>query len=152
MSESVSKSRKPQAAEEKKGEKFVPSASATTPHPREELTSPPFSIQELRDCIPAHCFVKSNLISFTYLAVDLVIVTALLFVGAYMHFQLNMPWYVAIFVWPLYALVQVRLVFESMGALGTMHSVHHTFLRLSYGYVTARRTLARIPARRGALQ
>lgn len=107
MSESVSRSRKVKQ-EEGKPETWVPSPSATVSVPREELTTPPFSVQELRDCVPAHCFVKSNAISFTYLAVDLAIVTALLFVGAFLHFQANMPTWLAVIVWPIYFLVQVR--------------------------------------------
>lgn len=105
MSESVSRSRKVKQ-EEGKPETWVPSPSATVSVPREELTTPPFSVQELRDCVPAHCFVKSNTISFTYLAVDLAIVTALLFVGAFLHFQANMPTWLAVIVWPIYFLVQ----------------------------------------------
>ena len=109
MAESVSKSRKPKV-EADKGEKFVPSSSATSPHPREELTTPPFSVQELRDCIPAHCFERSNLTSFTYLAVDLLIVSFFFVVGAWLHFKANMPFWLAVIVWPIYALVQVRLL------------------------------------------
>lgn len=108
MAESVSRSRKAPVVAEKKGE-VVAHASATVPgHHREDLINPPFSIQELRDCIPAHCFEKSNVISFTYLGVDLVIVSVLLALGAFLHFKVSMPWYIAMVVWPLYAFVQVR--------------------------------------------
>lgn len=108
MAESVSRSRKAPVETGKKAE-WVSHDSATAPgNHREDLINPPFSIQELRDCIPAHCFVKSNLTSFTYLGVDLVIISALLAVGAFLHFKANMPWFIAMFVWPIYAFVQVR--------------------------------------------
>lgn len=107
MAESVSRSRKPK--QEAEGEKKMSlSPSATVQVPREELVTPPYSVQELRDCVPAHCFVKSNVTSFTYLAVDLAIVTALLFVGAWLHFRANMPTWLALIVWPIYWFVQVR--------------------------------------------
>lgn len=110
MAEAVSKSRKSKVEVEKSA-KFVPSPSATTPHPREELITPPFSVQELRDCIPAHCFERSNLTSFTYLAVDILIVSFFFVVGAWLHFKANMPFWLALLVWPVYALVQVRTLF-----------------------------------------
>jgi omega-6 fatty acid desaturase (delta-12 desaturase) len=105
MAESVSRSRKPK--QEAEGEKKMSlSPSATVQVPREELVTPPYSVQELRDCVPAHCFVKSNVTSFTYLAVDLAIVAALLFVGAWLHFRANMPTWLALIVWPIYWFVQ----------------------------------------------
>lgn len=110
MAESVSRSRKAPVAAEKKGD-WVAHDSATAPgHHREDLTTPPFSIQELRDCIPAHCFEKSNLTSFTYLAVDIAIVATLTALGAFVHFKLSLPWFIAIVFWSVFAFVQVRAV------------------------------------------
>lgn len=107
MSESVSRSRKAAESQTSEGSKdFVPSPSATSPHPREELVDPPFSIQELRDCIPAHCFDRNTFTSLRHLATDLAIVGVLLWIGAWLHFQANLPTWLALIVWPVYALVQ----------------------------------------------
>jgi hypothetical protein len=108
MAESVSRSRKAKSEGEKSSAVFVPAASASSPHPREELAQPPFTVQELRDCIPPHCFEKSNVTSFTYLAVDLAVSAVLLAIGAFLHFKANMPTWLALLVWPVYAFVTVR--------------------------------------------
>ena len=60
-------------------------------------SAPPFSLQDLRDAIPKHCFEKNTARSFAYLALDVGIVAALA-AGA---FYLNNP-----LVWPLYWFAQ----------------------------------------------
>lgn len=107
MSEAVSRSRKaPTGASD--GAEFVPGRTASVAVPRETLTTPPFTVQELRNCIPAHCFERSNVTSFTYLAKDVAIVTVITLIGAWLHFKANMPTWLALLVWPAYAFVQVR--------------------------------------------
>jgi omega-3 fatty acid desaturase (delta-15 desaturase) len=58
---------------------------------------PPFSLQDLRDAIPAECFEKDTFRSFAHLALDVGIVAALA-IGAY---YLDNP-----LVWPLYWFAQ----------------------------------------------
>ena len=64
---------------------------------RRLANAPPFTLQDLRDSIPKHCFERSALRSFAYLALDVAIVAGLA-VGAY---TLNNP-----LVWPLYWFAQ----------------------------------------------
>jgi hypothetical protein len=50
---------------------------------RQPTSLPPFGIADIRKAIPAHCFKRSYLISFTYLIVDLIIVAALFAITPY---------------------------------------------------------------------
>jgi omega-3 fatty acid desaturase (delta-15 desaturase) len=58
---------------------------------------PPFSLQDIRNAIPAHCFEKDVWRSFAYLALDVGVVAAL----ALAAYTLDNP-----LVWPLYWLAQ----------------------------------------------
>lgn len=40
-----------------------------------ELPPPPFTIKELRDAIPAHCFKRSLLRSFSYIVFDGILIS-----------------------------------------------------------------------------
>lgn len=64
---------------------------------RKLANAPPFTLQNLREAIPSHCFERSALKSFAYLALDVGIVAALA-IGA---FNAANP-----LVWPLYWLAQ----------------------------------------------
>jgi len=63
----------------------------------------PFTIKELRDAIPAHCFDRSLLKSSAYLVVDLILISAFLFVGHYFnnYISQNTSWIVAFAFWSL---------------------------------------------------
>lgn len=68
---------------------------------------PPTSVKELRDSIPAHCWQRSNITSFSYLAKDcaLIAVTAWLaysYIDAVPYFPLR------VLLWAAYVFFQVR--------------------------------------------
>ncbi|GAB4821985.1 hypothetical protein N2152v2_009031 [Parachlorella kessleri] len=80
----------------------VEEAPVVAPEPRFEggqrlANPPPFSLQDIRDAIPKHCFEKDVFRSFAYLALDVGVVCAL----AYGAYHLDNP-----LVWPLYWLAQ----------------------------------------------
>jgi len=61
----------------------------------------PFTIKDLRDAVPAHCFERSLLKSSAYMVFDIVAVSVLLFIGHYFnsHISPNTSWPVAILFW-----------------------------------------------------
>eukprot|EP00197_Chlamydomonas_leiostraca_P005565 CAMPEP_0202868098 /NCGR_PEP_ID=MMETSP1391-20130828/10186_1 /ASSEMBLY_ACC=CAM_ASM_000867 /TAXON_ID=1034604 /ORGANISM="Chlamydomonas leiostraca, Strain SAG 11-49" /LENGTH=409 /DNA_ID=CAMNT_0049548215 /DNA_START=47 /DNA_END=1276 /DNA_ORIENTATION=+ len=59
--------------------------------------APPFTLQDLRNAIPAHCWEKNTMKSFGYLAVDVAVVFGL----AAAAYTVNQPW-----LWPLYWVAQ----------------------------------------------
>ncbi|KAF3031403.1 linoleoyl-CoA desaturase activity protein [Didymella keratinophila] len=62
-------------------------------------------VKTLKDAIPAHCFERSMLRSFSYVVRDLIIVSAL-FYSAVQLSQLDAPLYVTVPLWALYSFVQ----------------------------------------------
>lgn len=62
-------------------------------------------IKTLRDAIPAHCFDRSMLRSFSYVIRDLIIVSVL-FYSAVQLSQLDAPWSITVPLWMLYGFVQ----------------------------------------------
>lgn len=62
-------------------------------------------VKTLKDAIPAHCFERSMLRSFSYVVRDLVIVSAL-FYSAVQLSQLDAPLYVTVPLWAPYSFVQ----------------------------------------------
>lgn len=60
---------------------------------------PDFTIGTLRKAIPAHCFERSALRSFAYLAVDLVIIAALYKATTYFD---SFHWLLQCILWPAY--------------------------------------------------
>lgn len=76
---------------------------------RVPTAKPPFSLADVRRAIPPHCFQRSTLRSFSYLAVDLLAVVALGFAATFIeHPAVPRPlaWLV---LWPLYWFWQVSL-------------------------------------------
>jgi len=67
------------------------------------LPMPPFTIKELRDSIPAHCFERPMLKSFAYLARDLVICGALAYASTFIG---SAPLWARYLLWPLYWVAQ----------------------------------------------
>ncbi|KAJ2785703.1 hypothetical protein H4R18_000394 [Coemansia javaensis] len=53
--------------------------------PERNFAPPTYTIKELRDCIPKHCFERDTLRSFSYVAYDLCGVAALAFAAAHIH-------------------------------------------------------------------
>jgi len=72
------------------------------------LPPPPFTIQELRNAIPAHCFQRSLFKSSLYLVVDLLLVAVFFYLATYIDYA---PFWLRCILWPLYWFVQ--------GAVGT---------------------------------
>ncbi|KAL6768386.1 FAD7 [Auxenochlorella protothecoides x Auxenochlorella symbiontica] len=75
----------------------APPASETFTGGRELANRPPFSLQDIRNAIPAECWKKDTFKSFAYLALDVGIVAAL----AVTAHAVNSPW-----LWPFYWLAQ----------------------------------------------
>lgn len=65
---------------------------------------PDFTIKEIRDAIPAHCFRRDTFRSFTYVLHDAVIMAALAYGASYIDTLPNL--YARIALWPLYWIVQ----------------------------------------------
>jgi len=67
------------------------------------LPNPPFTIKELRDAIPSHCFERSFIKSFSYLLTDLVIISIIYFFASFIDYT---PFWAQIILWPLFWFVQ----------------------------------------------
>jgi len=68
-----------------------------------EFTSPPFTIKQLRDVVPPHCFQRSVLISSLYLLWDLTCIVILFYSASYID---GFHWKLSTILWPLYWIVQ----------------------------------------------
>jgi len=68
----------------------------------------PFTIKQLRDVIPAHCFERSLLKSSSYLVADLIGISILLYIGHYFDSNLlnTASWIVALAFWNVMWFVQ----------------------------------------------
>jgi len=67
------------------------------------LSPPPFTIKELRSAIPAHCFERSLIQSFSHLFIDLIEVVILFYLASWISY---LPFWGAFFVWPIYWIIQ----------------------------------------------
>ncbi|CAL0321506.1 unnamed protein product [Lupinus luteus] len=65
---------------------------------------PPFTLSQVKKAIPPHCFHRSVLRSFSYVIVDVTIVTTLLYVAT--HYFSDLPHNLSLLAWPLYWVVQ----------------------------------------------
>lgn len=75
--------------------------------PRPPTDKPQFTVKTLRDAIPAHCFQRSTVRSFSYLLVDLVAVAALYYASTWIDHPV-VPRVLAYgCLWPLYWFFQV---------------------------------------------
>lgn len=81
---------------------------ALTPQP---IGRPKFTLTELRNAIPAHCFERSMIKSFGYLTLDIVIIMSLL-LGAYTVLeQQSLPLYCTIVAYTVYWFCQGSVMF-----------------------------------------
>lgn len=65
---------------------------------------PDFSIKEIRDAIPAHCFERDTLRSFSHVAYDLSIIAALGYAATFID---TIPYsWVRVLLWPAYWIAQ----------------------------------------------
>lgn len=71
-------------------------------HPTE---APPFTLQDLRNAIPKHCFERSTWTSLRYTLVDVALV-ALLFAATKYINSPALPWFAPLLLWPLYWVCQ----------------------------------------------
>ncbi|KAH9273182.1 hypothetical protein BASA83_004471 [Batrachochytrium salamandrivorans] len=69
----------------------------------EAWSPPPFTLKQVRDAIPAHCFERDTLRSFSYIVHDLVLVVALFYAATYIHM---LPLWYQIAAWPAYWFAQ----------------------------------------------
>ncbi|KAI5071483.1 hypothetical protein GOP47_0013734 [Adiantum capillus-veneris] len=78
--------------------------------PFDPSAAPPFTLRELRDAIPLHCFVKSTPLALSYFFRDVVLIEVLMFFAAALdrHTLLH---------WPFYWLLQ-GTIFWSLFVLG----------------------------------
>lgn len=74
------------------------STSGTSPFP---LDHPPFSLKDIRQAIPKHCFEHSLLKSFAYLAFDFTIIAIFGFLATFIDHP-YVPFWSKFFLWPLY--------------------------------------------------
>lgn len=65
---------------------------------------PDFSIKEIRDAIPAHCFERDTLRSFSHVAYDLSIIAALGYAATFID-QIPYSW-IRVLLWPAYWIAQ----------------------------------------------
>ncbi|KAJ2883272.1 hypothetical protein H4R27_002872 [Coemansia aciculifera] len=54
-------------------------------NPEKDFVPPDFTIKELRDCVPKHCFERDTLRSFSYVAYDMCGVAFLAFCASHIH-------------------------------------------------------------------
>ncbi len=75
------------------------------------ISRPQFTLSELKNAIPAHCFERSMVKSFGYLALDLVIIISLL-CCAYTVIECHyLPFYGQVIAYPLYWYIQGSFLF-----------------------------------------
>ena len=73
-----------------------------TPKPTE---TPPFTLKELKACVPAHCFERSTSKSFFYLAVNSLAAWILYVLSSYIDHP-YVPTFVSYLLWPIYWICQ----------------------------------------------
>jgi predicted outer membrane lipoprotein len=71
--------------------------------------TPPFTVKDLRDSIPAHLFVRSTIKSFAYTLCDLVAVVVLGWIAVHYLDHPNLPLAAKFVLWPAYWIMQVSL-------------------------------------------
>lgn len=76
------------------------------------LSPPKFTLTELKNAIPAHCFERSMIKSFGYLALDFVVIVSLL-CCAYVLFEQQelLPHYCQLIGYPIYWFIQGSFMF-----------------------------------------
>eukprot|EP01114_Cavostelium_apophysatum_P013822 TRINITY_DN343_c0_g1_i1.p1 TRINITY_DN343_c0_g1~~TRINITY_DN343_c0_g1_i1.p1 ORF type:complete len:401 (+),score=91.35 TRINITY_DN343_c0_g1_i1:76-1278(+) len=89
-----------------KSKKVAEDSSVFAAH--QQLHTAPFTIKELRDAIPAHCFERSVIRSSSYLVADLAIIAGLVYAGNYynVNYAPHTNWIVAILFWNVFWFVQ----------------------------------------------
>ena len=73
-----------------------------SPRPTE---GPPFTLKELKACVPAHCFKRSTFKSFYYAVLDVTVCWSLCFLSCYIEHP-TMPSTASLVLWPVYWVCQ----------------------------------------------
>lgn len=81
-----------------------------TPVPQ-PMARPQFTLADLRNAIPPHCFERSMVKSFGYLALDVVIISSLLCFTYALFEMLSLPLYCQLIGYPIYWFVQGSVMF-----------------------------------------
>ncbi|KAJ1923418.1 hypothetical protein EC988_010427 [Linderina pennispora] len=71
--------------------------------PEKDFEPPNFTIKELRDCVPKHCFERDTMRSFSYVAYDILGVIALATCATYIH---QLPLFLRAPAWIAYWIAQ----------------------------------------------
>lgn len=72
---------------------------------RQPLAPPPFGVKEIRAAIPAHCFERNMLTSFSHLFQDIAKAAVLAYLATYINHP-SLPTWAPYLLWPLYWVVQ----------------------------------------------
>lgn len=91
------------------------------PEAAKKFTRPNFTLKEIRDRIPAHCFQRSTLKSLSYVAIDLSMITGLVYFASNIYL---MPEIVQPFAWVFY------WVFQAFVGVGIWILAHGKFVIL----------------------
>lgn len=75
------------------------------------ISRPQFTLTELRNAIPAHCFDRSMVKSLGYLTLDLAIIVSLLYCAYAVLEQQSLPLYAEIIAYPVYWFIQGSFLF-----------------------------------------
>lgn len=84
------------------------------------ISRPQFTLTELRNAIPSHCFERSMLKSFGYLALDLVIVSSLLYCAYVLFEQQWLPFHCRLVGYLIYWFLQGSFLF-GVWVIGEFH-------------------------------
>lgn len=75
------------------------------------ISRPQFTLTELRNAIPPHCFERSMVKSFGFLALDIVIISSLLCCAYAVFEQHSLPFYCQLIGLPIYWFIQGSVMF-----------------------------------------
>jgi hypothetical protein len=71
------------------------------------LAPPPFTLADVKNAIPRHCFERSLTTSLGHLAVDLIIVAFFFYLATFIEHP-ALPYYTRFVLWPIWWYAQVR--------------------------------------------
>ena len=72
------------------------------PTERVPVSKPNFTVKDLRDAVPKHCFIRSFGRSSTYLLVDVGAVALFMFCSQYIDTIFSEYWFLRMFAWIVY--------------------------------------------------
>lgn len=63
------------------------------------VAPPPFTVNDIRSAIPAHCFERSNATSFKHLFTDMAMIAVFVYAATFIQYA---PFWARCLLWPLY--------------------------------------------------